>query len=274
MCRLLAYCYRRPTAVAEILGEPGLREFTSLSWLHRDGWGMAWAGAPAAPEGQVAAHRSTLSALDDPGYQELARQPLARLGIVHLRWATPGLAVTAGNSHPFCHGNIAMAHNGAIHPQDRLPDLLPPAWESRLSGSTDSERYFLHVLSRLAAGRDLVTAIAETVETIAARFTVNSLNAVLLTPAALYAVHWHDAERIPADELRRRGHPGPDEEIARYFDMAYRQTADGVVVASSGWPHPREQGWTDLPNGHVLVAAGEETAARVVPLPAGVPTSG
>src|SRR5258708_33320636 len=42
-----------------------------------------------------------------------------------------------------------MAHNGALHPQDRLGDLVTPAWQPRLVGTTDSERYFLHVMSRL-----------------------------------------------------------------------------------------------------------------------------
>ena len=40
------------------------------------------------------------------------------------------------------------------------------------------------------------------------------------------------------------------EEIAGYFHLACRMTADAVVAASSGWPQP---GWTMLPNQSVLV---------------------
>jgi predicted glutamine amidotransferase len=246
VCRLLGYCSRRSASLVEILGEDGLRDFTALSTMHRDGWGMAW-----PEDGRVQVRKSPLRAIDDPAYDELARKPLGELGIVHLRWATPGLAVGSENSHPFCINEVAMAHNGAIYPQDRLPELLPPAWEGLVTGSTDSERYFLHILFRLQADGDMVTAIRETAASVTARFTVNSLNAVLLSPAALYAVSCHDRSAIPEARLRGRGYTGSAEEIARHFDLAYRQTADTVVVASSDWP---QDGWTVLPTGHVLIA--------------------
>jgi predicted glutamine amidotransferase len=262
MCRLLGYCTRSPASLAGIIGEEGLRDFTALSAFHGDGWGMAWADG-----GQVRVRKSSLRASDDSGYDALARQRLARGGIVHLRWATPGLTVGPGNSHPFCRNKVAMAHNGAIHPQDRLPELLPADWERLMTGSTDSERYFLRILFRLQAHGNMLAAIRETVTSIIARFTVNSLNAVLLTPAALYAVSCHDRSMIPEARLRERGYPGSAEEIAQHFDLAYRETADGVVVASSDWPQDPRHGWTALPNGHVLMVAGDTLRTKIEPLP-------
>jgi predicted glutamine amidotransferase len=261
MCRLLGYCARNPASLAGIIGEEGLRDFTALSAFHGDGWGMAWAKG-----GRMRVRRSPLRASDDSSYDELARRRLARLGIVHLRWATPGLAVGPENSHPFCRNDVAMAHNGAIHPQDRLPELLPPDWERLMTGSTDSERYFLHILFRLQAHGDMAIALGESVTSITARFTINSLNAVLLTPAALYAVSCHDRSMIPEARLRRRGYPGSAEEIARHFDLAYRRTADAVVVASSDWPQDPRHGWTPLPNGHALTVAADTLQTTVQPL--------
>jgi hypothetical protein len=129
--------------------------------------------------------------------------------------------------------------------------MLPAEWERRLTGKTDSERYLLHVMWRLERrGGDVVAAIADTVASIASRYAVNSLNAILLSPDKMYAVSWHDPARIPEAELRRRGMANTPEETAGYFHLAYRITADVVVVASSGWPQP---GWTMLPNQSVLV---------------------
>jgi predicted glutamine amidotransferase len=258
MCRLLGYCTRETASVAEVLGERGLGDFTRLSAYHRHGWGLAWYRGPAA-----FVEKSSLRAADDPAYLDLARRELGDLGLAHLRRATPGLEVEAANSHPFRFGGYTMAHNGAIHPQDRLGDLLPPEWERHLSGNTDSERYFLRVLSRLdACGGDLVAAMADTAAYIDSHFSASSLNAVFLAPDALYAVCWYDPGSIPVGAVAQQGYSGPPE---CYFDLAYRQTPDAVVVASTGW---QQDGWTVVPNRHVLVVDRATLRAAVHPLTA------
>jgi predicted glutamine amidotransferase len=245
MCRLLGYCSLRSAPVASLLTEEGLLGFTALSAFHSDGWGMAWYNTDG-PHVRKSARRAE----DEPDYGRLTHRPLGDIGLVHLRWATPGLGIGYHNSHPFRYGPYTLAHNGAIHPQDRLGEMLPAEWERRLTGTTDSERYLLHIMWRLERrGGDVVAAIADTVASIGDRYAVNSLNAILLSPDKMYAISWHDPARIPETELRQRGMAGTPEEIAGYFHLAYRMTADAVVVASSGWPQP---GWSVLPNPSVL----------------------
>jgi predicted glutamine amidotransferase len=263
MCRLLGYCTRDAAPLAGIMGEDGLREFTELSRFHGDGWGMAWY------DRELHIEKSPLRAVDEPAYDELAHRGLGDLGLVHLRWATPGLPVEPRNTHPFRFGDIVMAHNGAIHPQDRLGELLPPDWERRRAGTTDSERYFLHVMSGLERhDGDMVAALADTAARIDRLLSANSLNAVFLTPDALYAICFYDPDRIPHDALATRGHTGPTE---RYFDVAYQESDDAVVVASSGWC---QDGWTPLPNRHVLVVERVTLQAKVVPLGPSTPAAG
>jgi|GEM_PF-181829 len=266
MCRLLGYCSGRSTSVAALLTEEGLRDFTAMSAFHADGWGMAWYGADG-PQVRKSARR----AAEEPDYAQLAARPLGDLGLVHLRWATPGLGIGYRNSHPFRYGPYTLAHNGAIHPQDRLGEMLPADWERRLTGTTDSERYLLHIMCRLEARRgDVIAAVSDAVASIAGRYAVNSLNAVLLSPAKMYVISWHDPARIPADELRRRGLGATPEDIAGYFYLAYRDTGDAVVAASSGWPQP---GWTVLPNESVLVVDRVTLKTSVFPL-GPVPSAG
>jgi hypothetical protein len=60
-------------------------------------------------------------------------------------------------------------------------------------GTTDSERYFLHLMWRLERrGGDMAAAIADTQASIGSRYAVNSLNAILLSPDRMYAISWHD----------------------------------------------------------------------------------
>src|SRR5579875_1717702 len=222
MCRVLGYCSRDDVSVAELIGEPGLAAFTALSCWHGDGWGMA---ARAGDGLRVA--KAPRRASDDPEYQRLAALRLGDTGLVHLRWATPGLPVADRNSHPFVRDGFALAHNGAIHPQDALPGMLPPQWEAQLTGTTDSERYFLYILSRLGPrGGDVVAAVADTVQHIRDGFTPNSLNAILLAPDALYAISWHHPERIPVESVRKQGMAGNP---AAYFNLSWWETPVLVV---------------------------------------------
>ncbi len=258
MCRLLGYCSRSDASLQDLIGAGGLSDFAGLCALHGDGWGMAWY------EGAKPVIRKSPARADrEPWFDKLAHAPLSDLGLVHLRWATPGLQVSERNCHPFRYGPYVLAHNGAIHPQDRLGEMLPPEWERQLGGTTDSERYFLLIMSRLAAlGGDMTAAIASAAADIEDRFEPNSLNAVVLAPDKLYAVSWYHRSRVPEAKLRLAGYDQP-EVIAAYFDLAYRTSSDAVVVASSGWPQP---GWSALDNRHVLIVDRATLETQVVAL--------
>jgi predicted glutamine amidotransferase len=260
VCRLLGYCSRADASLEDLIGADGLRGFTGLCALHGDGWGMAWYEGS-----EPVIRKSPLRADSEPEFSKLAREPAGDLGLVHLRWATPGLSVNERNSHPFRHGQHVLAHNGAIHPQDRLPEMLPAAAERELAGTTDSERYFLLIMSRLAAnGGDMIAAIADATADIDRRFEANSLNAILLSPDKLYAISWFHRSRIPEAKLRLHGYERADE-IAAYFDLAYLETGDAVIVASSGWP---QAAWTPLANRHVLVVDRHTLTTQLLPLQA------
>ena len=239
MCRFLAYAAPRPTAVTDLVPRH-LQEFIAMARKNADGWGMGFYNG-ARPS----VRRSLTSADADPEFLRLAATPLGDTGIVHLRSATPPLEVSHENSHPFVHGDLMMAHNGAIFPQEDLDAILPAAWRGRPRGATDSERYFLAVVAAMEAGCTPVEAIRRTVSDILERFSPSCLNAFLITPDTLYATSWHQEEPYP-DEYYRLF---TEEELVAYFNLRYRLDAGGLVIASTGWGQP---GWHTVSAGHVL----------------------
>jgi len=106
----------------------------------------------------------------------------------------------------------------------------------------------------------MIAALDDTVARVDGLLQPNSLNAVFLTPGALYAVCFYHPERIPHATLAARAYDGPTE---CYFEVSYLETDSAVVVASSGWA---QEGWTSLPNRHVLVVDRDTLQAKVVPL--------
>ncbi|MDO7867045.1 class II glutamine amidotransferase [Nocardioides jiangxiensis] len=253
MCRLLGYVTDEPTSLVDLLGQEDFDAFTALTVVHDDGWGMAWRDQA----GRLQRRGSACSAAGDPAYADLAAQPLGRAGIVHLRWASPGIAVRAENTHPFVAGDLAMAHNGHIAPVDRLERLLTPASRAVLRGDTDSERYFRYVLQCIEAAGDEAVGLGEAVATLEAEFPYASLNALLLTPARLLAVHVNSHASPPpalkglgiaAERIRHT-----DDE---YFAMDFRRSPEGVQLISSGID---PEGWEPVPEDSIGIV---DLAAR------------
>jgi predicted glutamine amidotransferase len=265
MCRLLGWVARDGLSLRDVLGEESYVAFAQLSRIHADGWGLAYEAGD-----RLEVERSTTNASSDPAFNAVATDVASRAGLAHLRWASPGLPVEPCNAHPFRSGDTAFAHNGGIYPFDRVGELLSDEWLERLTGTTDSEHYFLAVVAEMAAsGDDLPTALPRVLRRITENFTPSSLNAMFLAPEALYVVNCHDAsiqpvlppeERRSVDEMVEA-----TEEEVPYYDLRYRRTDGSVVVASSGFAQPEGGGWRRMENNALLVV--DRTSLEVTEIP-------
>jgi predicted glutamine amidotransferase len=263
---LLGYVASRPLAAADVLGASGFEAFTSLASLHGDGWGMAWRGADQ--------HTHSVSrpdsAASDPLYGKLTQEPLGSAGLVHLRWATGGLPVTPANTHPFTDGDYAFAHNGNIKPIARLTELLSPGAAAKLAGDTDSERYFRFVMQCIGESDTEADGVTRALRTMVTEFPSVSLNALLLTPSSLFAIHVNSKATSPPRALNRL-YPSdadmPHRHATEYYAMDYRITPDAVHVISSGLDEP---GWTHVPpDSAAMIDLRTREVTRLALLPVG-----
>jgi predicted glutamine amidotransferase len=245
VCRLLGWASRPARPLAGLLGAEDLHAFTELSCTHGDGWGAARSTGTG-----VQVVRDPDAARTSAAFADWASGTPSDLGMVHLRWATLGLAVRPENTHPFTDGTVAFAHNGSIRPPAALDPLVGDGVRALRAGDTDSERYFLAVLSRLREGATPAGALAATVTAIAASTDFSSLNALLLTPDQLVAVC------RPGPEADQHAE-GPD-----YFALRYRAGDDAVVVSSSGWGRD----WHELADGELLTVDRGTLAVTVRPV--------
>jgi predicted glutamine amidotransferase len=266
MCRLLGWVARDGLTLRDVLGEESFVAFAQLSRIHADGWGIAYADGD-----RLEVERSTTNAAADPAFASVATGARARAGLAHLRWASPGLPVELCNAHPFRVDGTAFAHNGGIYPFERIGDLLDDEWRARLTGTTDSEHYFLALLAEMAAsGDDLPTALPRVLRRIADEYSPSSLNAMIVAPEALYVVNVHDESIrpvLPPPEPRTVDEmvEATEDEVP-YYDLRYRVTGDAVVVASSGFAQPEGGGWRRMENNSLLVVDRASLQVSEVPL--------
>lgn len=238
MCRLLGVVSTHPTSIADAVGVGVLKDFVALTKIHGDGWGVAAVDhAGDHPRVRVSAG----SALDDGEFVKSTNGPRQAAALVHLRWATNGLAVEPQNSHPFLADGLAMAHNGSIKPMAPLDELLETSFAASLRGTTDSERYFAVIRQHRRTAPDLAEAVRRGVAQLRLIYPDASLNALLLGEEQLIVVHAHarsrlldeDIEEISATDL-------PAEHLEDYFALRIARPADDIVVVGS-------TGFGDLP---------------------------
>lgn len=233
MCRLFGWAATAPRSAEQLLG-PDVLRLQELSQLHRDGWGAAWIG----PTG-VERYREENPAYESAVFVDAARDHFAEVGLVHLRWATGELAVCLENTHPFVRDEIAFIHNGSVPVGPELEAIVDPDLRHSAEGTTDSEQYFLAVLSayrRLGSVPDAFAHVISAVDGLA----YPSLNAMWAQPGRLYVVSAH--------QNQHRAAALPDD----YYTLFYRDV-DGTTTAWSS-EVTRSTDEKELPNYTVLAA--------------------
>jgi predicted glutamine amidotransferase len=262
MCRLLGVVSTAPIAVSDAVGAYVLKDFVALTKIHGDGWGIAHVGqAGQDPRVEVSAG----SALEDPAFVAATRDQRSVASLVHLRWATNGLAVEPRNSHPFVADHLAMAHNGSIKPTGPLDELLEPDFAASLRGTTDSERYFAVIRQHRRDAPDLAEAVRRAVAQLRQLYPDASLNALVLGEDQLIAVHAHahsrlldeDIEEITAADL-------PTEHLEDYFALRWVRPDDQtMVIGSTGFG---DLDWQPLPPESVTAISMRDLSMTLLPL--------
>lgn len=247
MCRLIGVVSTEPAPIVDLVGDD-LEPFLNLACEHKDGWGLAYRNE----DGAVAIAKGVDRADDSDLLRGLLKSCVTDMAVLHIRMASPNLAVRLENTHPFGDPRAAFAHNGEIRPATVLDPVIAPGLLAGAIGDTDSERYFLAVRSRIDEGAGPPEAICVTARRIRADASMSvSLNCMLLTPAGLYAYAEHDPD---SEVIGRRG--------AGYFGLSHRQTPTGITIASQGWPQP-EPRWTRIPELRVAEVPAGQTILRL-----------
>jgi predicted glutamine amidotransferase len=236
MCRLLGVVARTPANLhSQLTREMPL--FIGLSTEHGHGWGIGHRAA----DGHVVVQKEPVRAADSAEFREAVGATVSDMALLHIRQASPGMPLTMANTHPFAAEGLAFAHNGYAWPTEALDHLLAQTGAPLPFGDTDSERY----LSLVRAGvRDhpRPQALRHAAGLITGRASMTSLNCLMLTREALYAMAWWHAPTIRSQ---------PDGETERDYRLWYRIEPERVVVASAGMQDAGAN-WQELPDRCVL----------------------
>ena len=140
-------------------------ENEKVRFQHADGWGIAY-----LENDELKIFKSTRPCFDDPQLYDFEAMETS-LVVLHARRASKG-EVSFNNVHPFRYlkneKTAAFFHNGTVY--EDLP--LDPHFE--MSGSTDSEGLFYHILTRID-WNDLPGSYLNTVTSIQDYSSLNSV---------------------------------------------------------------------------------------------------
>ncbi|MFO1536254.1 MAG: class II glutamine amidotransferase [Actinomycetota bacterium] len=231
MCELLAASFVVPTRLG-----PYLERFRARAAENREGWGIAWwrDGGPEIHKEPIPADESALAA------RLVDEHPASAMFLVHVRAATIGER-TLPNTHPWAAPALGrtwvFAHNGTVRALDRL-DL----GDRNPTGDTDSERAFLHLLTRLEAqppeSSDDAAGLADAVHAVGRELSTHDSRVNFLCTDGTTLFAYHDGHKT----------------------LHLLERSDGVIVASV--PLTDEPGWTRLAAGAFVVVAGGRLVAR------------
>jgi predicted glutamine amidotransferase len=149
------------------------------------------------------------------------------------------MPVNENNTHPFTYQDITFIHNGSISPANVLDPLIDKKYLDLAKGTTDSERYFLYLLTQIEK-HGFVEGVKAGLTYIKANCAFSSINMMIINETTFMAACIYNQDKIPS-----KFKDSPD-----YYHLKYTTHNGQVVVASSGW---NQEGWKEIPNGSVLV---------------------
>ena len=241
MCRHLAYL-GPPASLRSVLIDPPHGLYRQ-AWAPRrqrhgtvnaDGFGVGWY-APGDPD--PARYRRAVPIWADESFADVARVTSAGALLAAVRCATagtdPGIAAVA----PYASGRWLFSHNGALEgwpgSAAGLAGTLPVASLLGLEARVDSALLWALVRHRLELGLGPADALADTVRAVRATGAGGRFNFLLTDGRVITATAAGDT-------------------------LCYRLTGGAVVVASE--PGDDEPGWTEVPDGSVVIATPQQVS--------------
>jgi len=239
--------------------------------LNGDGFGVAWYVPEISPAPAV--FRSITPAWNNRNLVHLARVTRSGCILAHVRAASPGLAVTETNCHPFVHGRFAFMHNGLIASFARVKRRLSASLSDEsfavIEGSTDSELLFALFLDRMrsATAADPADAMADAVDATIAT-TVEALRDAGVEEASYFnivvadgtsgvasrvttgfpdgaaSLYWHEGKRYVCEE--------------GFCRMVAPDTPGGAILVCSE-PLSADAGWEKVPPNHLVVVRADRS---------------